>query len=151
MEDHGQNVDPPEIIHDNISRLPVKPLCRFKCVSKPWRSLISDPDFIAKYSKAVENKDVFFQRRRLVFSFSEHGEHQHGLYSLDLDQFLNYKNDKVDYGLVSAAEAIELDFVYNHRGRDGWVPIFHSCNGLLLSHVYTLETDSWRQIECLLI
>jgi hypothetical protein len=91
MEDHGRNIDlPPEIIHGIISRLPVKPLCRFKCVSKPWRSLISDPDFISKYSKAVENKDVFFQRRRLVFSFGDRG-HPHGHYSLDLDQYLNYR------------------------------------------------------------
>ncbi|XP_062010622.1 F-box/kelch-repeat protein At3g06240-like isoform X1 [Rosa rugosa] len=219
MEDHGQlmglqNVDlPPEIVYEIISRLLVKPLCRLKCVSKPWRSLISHPDFVAKYSKAVENKDVFFQRRRLLFTFGAPGHHW--LYSLDLNQFLN-ENHNVDVDSLVAAPT-ELDFVYNHlpNGGRGWVPFIHySCYGLFLSKlcygdcgfslinpvtkesktlpkapiwrlpmkpyfwhlyglgfdystneykvingqvycdgiifgVYTLKTDSWRQIECL--
>jgi hypothetical protein len=35
----------PELIDDIILRLPVKPLERFKCVSKHYNSLISDPEF----------------------------------------------------------------------------------------------------------
>lgn len=37
---------PVDLIVDILSRLPVKPLVRFRCVSKPWCALIDDPDFI---------------------------------------------------------------------------------------------------------
>ncbi|KAL6187593.1 hypothetical protein ACLB2K_038991 [Fragaria x ananassa] len=135
----GKQIDlPPEVMHEILSRLPVKPLCRFKLVSKPWLSLISNPKFIAMYSKAIENnKDVFSQRRRLVFTDGENLS----LYSLDLDQFLDHNhavlknrkhNEDVD-GPV--AVATELDFVYNlfPKGRRQWFPFIHSCNSLLLS------------------
>ncbi|XP_062015676.1 F-box/kelch-repeat protein At3g06240-like [Rosa rugosa] len=134
MEDRGQNVDlPPEIIYEILSRLPVKPLYRFKCVSKPWRPLISHPDFVANYSKAIENKDVFFRRRRLLFTLYDPPKR---LYSLNLDQFLN-ENHNVDVDSLVATPT-ELDFVYNHipTGQLGWIPFVHcSCYGLFLSLV----------------
>ncbi|KAG8385827.1 hypothetical protein BUALT_Bualt03G0085700 [Buddleja alternifolia] len=37
---------PPEIIKEILSRLPAKSLLRFRCVSKPWRSMIDAKDFI---------------------------------------------------------------------------------------------------------
>ncbi|KAK6149673.1 hypothetical protein DH2020_017198 [Rehmannia glutinosa] len=37
---------PPEIIIDILTRLPVKSLLRFRCVSKSWRSMIDGKDFI---------------------------------------------------------------------------------------------------------
>ncbi|KAK8988027.1 hypothetical protein V6N11_065626 [Hibiscus sabdariffa] len=37
---------PEEIIVQILSRLPVKSLCRFKCVSKAWRNLISSSQFV---------------------------------------------------------------------------------------------------------
>lgn len=36
---------PEEILFEILLRLPVKSLCRFRCVSKHWCSIISDPDF----------------------------------------------------------------------------------------------------------
>ncbi|OIT06099.1 PREDICTED: putative F-box protein At3g10240 [Nicotiana attenuata] len=40
---------PREIISNILSRLPVKSLLRFRCVCKPWRNLISKPNFIAAH------------------------------------------------------------------------------------------------------
>ncbi|KAG0531301.1 hypothetical protein BDA96_04G011900 [Sorghum bicolor] len=45
---------PEDIIFDVLSRLPVKTLCRFRCVSKSWRALISSPAFAsAQASRAA--------------------------------------------------------------------------------------------------
>ncbi|CAL5021768.1 unnamed protein product [Urochloa decumbens] len=38
---------PEDIIFDVLSRLPVRTLCRLRCVCKAWRALISDPAFAA--------------------------------------------------------------------------------------------------------
>ncbi|TVU08418.1 hypothetical protein EJB05_41822, partial [Eragrostis curvula] len=50
MEVDGSRVSlPEEIIFDVLSWLPLKSLTRFRCVSKGWRTLISDPAFIATH------------------------------------------------------------------------------------------------------
>ncbi|KAL6131890.1 hypothetical protein ACLB2K_070263 [Fragaria x ananassa] len=125
-EVHGsQNVElPPEIIDAILLRLPVKPLCRFKLVSKSWKSLISHPDFVANHSKAaVENKD----RRRLFINNLLYSSFL--LYSLNLDQILNENDHTVDVDLVAAPT--ELDF---------WAPSVHcSCYGLFLSSEFASD------------
>ncbi|KAL3643628.1 hypothetical protein CASFOL_014443 [Castilleja foliolosa] len=40
---------PPEITFNILSRLPVKALFRFKCVSKEWRTLICQPRFVSTH------------------------------------------------------------------------------------------------------
>ncbi|ONI13668.1 hypothetical protein PRUPE_4G236300 [Prunus persica] len=79
-----------DIILENLSRLPVKLLCRFRCVSKSWRSLMADPDFVKIHlNKAIENEDIFNQRRRLIFTDLS----TRLLYSLNLDEFLSNNNE----------------------------------------------------------
>lgn len=130
------NVLPSDIIINILSRLAVKSLCRFKCVSKPWRSLISDHDFVkVHFNKAFEYKDVMHQRRRLVFT----GVENRSLYFSYLDEFVNrdvYLNNRVnnvgDNGLVTATE---LAFVYSIE-RDILVSLICYCNGLLLCQLH---------------
>ncbi|XP_058202314.1 F-box/kelch-repeat protein At3g06240-like [Rhododendron vialii] len=45
MDDSLWSHLPPEIVADVLVRLPVKSLCRFKCVSPSWKTLISSPQF----------------------------------------------------------------------------------------------------------
>ncbi|KAL6226493.1 hypothetical protein ACLB2K_000455 [Fragaria x ananassa] len=151
-------------------------------------------------------------RRRLLFTnIIDSG--QHGIYSLDLDQFLSENSNAGVDGLVAAPT--ELGFVYNllQRGGFPYPFVLGPCNGLFLARlcygdygyilintvtkeskklpkpplwrpmepffchiyglgfdhstneykvingqqyfggvvfsVYTLQTDSWRQIDCL--
>lgn len=49
MENGLPNVPLVEI----LSRLPAKPLCRFKCVSKPWRDLIADRLHCRKFPQTL--------------------------------------------------------------------------------------------------
>lgn len=57
---------PHEIIYDILSRLPVKPLCRFKSVSKPWLALVTDPQFI----KSHLNHQSTNHKKLLVYSLT---------------------------------------------------------------------------------
>ncbi|KAL6200447.1 hypothetical protein ACLB2K_030228 [Fragaria x ananassa] len=82
---------PMEIIREILAWPPVKPLCRFRCVSKSWNSLTFDPKFVKMhFNKALEHEDVLYQRRRVLVSDFYSGE----FYSFSLDEFLN--SDDID-------------------------------------------------------
>ncbi|KAI5345531.1 hypothetical protein L3X38_013408 [Prunus dulcis] len=89
---------PSTMIEEILSRLPVKSLCRFKCVSKPWSSLISDdPSFVALHlckGFGEDKDDLLFRRRRRVIFTDAAGN---GLHSMHLDyddEFLNHNNEE---------------------------------------------------------
>ncbi|PHT45407.1 hypothetical protein CQW23_14565 [Capsicum baccatum] len=55
---------PEEIILDILIRLPVQSLLRFKCASKFWKTLISDPHFKVKHCNHAKNyKKILISRR----------------------------------------------------------------------------------------
>ena len=95
---------PLHLIADILSRLPVKQLLCFRCVSKLWRSLIDDTDFI---------------KLHLRHSLKSHTNHtlilkNSHLHAADLAFLGSFA--KLDHPLMS----------YNHG-----VNILGSCNGLL--------------------
>ncbi|PKI58012.1 hypothetical protein CRG98_021592 [Punica granatum] len=51
---------PQEIIVEILLRLPVKSLCRFRCVSPLWRSIISDPQFVSSHFACSSARKMFF-------------------------------------------------------------------------------------------
>ncbi|PHT49229.1 hypothetical protein CQW23_13437 [Capsicum baccatum] len=56
-----------EIIMEILSRLPVRSLLRFKCVSKCWMTLISEPYFMLKHrndAKNYQNSQKFLVSRK---------------------------------------------------------------------------------------
>ncbi|CAN6171301.1 unnamed protein product [Urochloa humidicola] len=41
---------PVDALYEILLRLPAKDLCRLRAVCRPWRSLLSDPQFIAAHA-----------------------------------------------------------------------------------------------------
>uniref|UniRef100_A0A2N9I8H1 F-box domain-containing protein n=1 Tax=Fagus sylvatica TaxID=28930 RepID=A0A2N9I8H1_FAGSY len=101
-----------EVILEILSRLPVKPLLRFRCVSKPWLARIDTPEFIKLHLKQSLKTNT---NRSLILRGGY-------LYSTDFD---------------SLDRAIELDHPLKtpHLGTE----ILGSCNGLLC--LYNGEED----------
>nr|WRO64597.1 MYB transcription factor protein [Rosa persica] len=56
---------PEDIIMDILSRLPVKSLIRFRCVSKCWRSIVSDPQLAKLQFQVTSEKKTQSQNRLL--------------------------------------------------------------------------------------
>ncbi|KAK5794238.1 hypothetical protein PVK06_035455 [Gossypium arboreum] len=60
-----------DVIVEILMRLPVKSICRFKCVCKLWCLLISDPTFIKRHlNLAIIDKDIEHQRQKLILRSS---------------------------------------------------------------------------------
>ncbi|XVF62749.1 hypothetical protein PTKIN_Ptkin09bG0033300 [Pterospermum kingtungense] len=52
-----------EILEEIVSKLPVKSLLRFKCVSKSWNSLISSPVFVKKHLEQALQRHILTSTR----------------------------------------------------------------------------------------
>ncbi|XVF38570.1 hypothetical protein REPUB_Repub20aG0113500 [Reevesia pubescens] len=148
---------PQEIIVEILSRLPIKSLCQFRCVSKLWLSLISDPLLAKSHLKQTIKNDYFYsQRKRVIIS-------SHNLYSLEYESIgkdgsfdenlvaleLDYPLKDKPNGLTELLDSAKDGFVYCERSEDdefpvmvklnlpccvnprNWVDILGSCNGLV--------------------
>ncbi|KAL6204310.1 hypothetical protein ACLB2K_021578 [Fragaria x ananassa] len=160
---------PMEIIREILAWLPVKPLCRFRCVSKSWNSLTFDPKFVKMhFNKALEHEDVLYQRRRVLVSDFYSGE----FYSFSLDEFLN--SDDIDnvggddeshellvtevsrVGNVGAEEVREIPLppCCHIEGDDFYLSVFRDCLCVILGSgedVWVMKEygvrESWTKIR----
>ncbi|KDP39340.1 hypothetical protein JCGZ_01097 [Jatropha curcas] len=108
---------PQELIVEILSRLPVKPLIRFKCVCKTWQFIISDPEFAKlQLKRAMENNNNVNCYRVLLSTWPPQ--------SVDFEEPCN--------GDISNA-VIELRYPAIVKGppNDFYVGILGSCNGLV--------------------
>ncbi|KAK9949273.1 hypothetical protein M0R45_004806 [Rubus argutus] len=102
---------PEDIIVQILYRLPVKPLVRFKCVSKQWSSIVSDPQFAkSQFKFASERKTL--SHKLLVSTSSQ-------LESLDL-QTPSFGDD---------SSLRKLTCPFKEPGRA--IKIVGSCNGMV--------------------
>ncbi|CAN4092888.1 unnamed protein product [Withania somnifera] len=68
---HQCPILPPELVTEILLRIPVKPLLKFKSVSKSWLALISSPDFINSHLRlSSNNKDNKYHR--LILQTANH-------------------------------------------------------------------------------
>ncbi|KAF3433265.1 hypothetical protein FNV43_RR24367 [Rhamnella rubrinervis] len=104
---------PEDIIVDILRRLPVKSVGRFRCVSKTWRSLISDPNFVRTHlSRHIQPHLSLGTACRIILS----------RYA---DTLLSLRPHEDDDGF---AEAVELDF---HLVRHLPYYVKGHCDGIL--------------------
>ncbi|KAI8002255.1 F-box/kelch-repeat protein [Camellia lanceoleosa] len=106
---------PEEIMVDILSRLPITSLCRFRCVSKPWLSLISDPYFI----KTHLNRNTTNEK------------HQHDRLILLSEPCDFHSVDLKSFEFRDHFEALHLKFSPNQSPSD-CMEIWGSFDGLLL-------------------
>ncbi|PWA45010.1 F-box domain-containing protein [Artemisia annua] len=114
----SQNNLPPEIIESILRRLPAKSLGRFKSISKPWCSLISNPQFIKAHFH--HNKST---SKVLLVSDSN------SLYALDINEpYLKSNKEDVDISITAKELAFPLV-----QPPIMWEEVLGSCNGLVLA------------------
>ncbi|KAM3322666.1 hypothetical protein P3S67_003817 [Capsicum chacoense] len=104
-----------EIVVDILSRLPVRSLLRFKCVSKIWMALISEPYFTMKHLKLAKNNQ---NSPKILFLKDMFTSHLSTLTpaSLPLAQFTE--------------NVQKLDWLYDNKPRN--CKIYCCCDGLVL-------------------
>ncbi|KAM3267092.1 hypothetical protein P3L10_004087 [Capsicum annuum] len=104
-----------EIVVDILSRLPVRSLLRFKCVSKIWMALISEPYFTMKHLKLAKNNQ---NSPKILFLKDMFSWHLSSLTpaSLPLAQFTE--------------NVQKLDWLYGRKPRN--CKIYCCCDGLVL-------------------
>ncbi|PIA40882.1 hypothetical protein AQUCO_02400145v1 [Aquilegia coerulea] len=86
--DISNNMFPHDIMVAILSRLPVKPLLRFRSVSKSWNYLIGrDQSFINMHLSRSQIQPV--ENEKIIFNCDEHNSH---LYSLDYNGSLERLN-----------------------------------------------------------
>ncbi|EOY05504.1 F-box and associated interaction domains-containing-like protein [Theobroma cacao] len=113
---------PDEIVYDILPRLPAKSLQRFKLVSKPWGSLISDPNFAESHlHRANTSHDKNMLRvGQLDLTMGSHP--YFSFYSMDFDGS-NRDVVTLDYD-ESNRDVVTLDYVF----RNYHAQILGSCN-----------------------
>ncbi|CAK7334609.1 unnamed protein product [Dovyalis caffra] len=104
---------PSEIISDILSRLSVKCLVRFKCVSKAWRSLISHPEFAKMHLKRTK-QDINGNHYKIFLSTDPH-------LSVDPEAYC-----EPDGNILTTT----LNFSVSYP-EYSWIEILGSCNGLV--------------------
>ncbi|XVF46957.1 hypothetical protein PTKIN_Ptkin03bG0070100 [Pterospermum kingtungense] len=128
---------PETVIMDILSKLPVKSLIRFRCVSKPWCSSFQTPHFISKHHhNNLKNSNLNLLLKRC-----------HGNTRNDIHYFSSLSTEKGKK--FSVKENIHLPFFENCW----FAPIVSGpCNGLLCLHDHdkvALWNPSTREFKVL--
>ncbi|KAI8566689.1 hypothetical protein RHMOL_Rhmol02G0061700 [Rhododendron molle] len=131
MDSHPLPNIPHEIIFDILLRLPVKSLLRFRCVSKSWGSLISQPKF-AKTHISLASTNTDNTHDRLLLRWNESNDLRCDLKSCSISAIMHELSDT----------AVSLDYPID--GSCNWEWIVGSCNGLVCGTVEKRTVFLWN-------
>ncbi|XP_059630152.1 F-box/kelch-repeat protein At3g06240-like [Cornus florida] len=119
---------PQHILFEILSKLPVKSLLRFKCVSKSWCSLISDSPFIKKHlNQSLALTKSSFQTQRMLIATIYSPYH---LYTASFGSSMN------------EIELEEIKFLFPNNPNHPRCNIIGSCNRLICMEVDFLSEPS---------
>ncbi|GAU13115.1 hypothetical protein TSUD_174150 [Trifolium subterraneum] len=123
---------PDDLIIEILSLLKVKSLMKMKCVSKSWKTLISDPKFV-KMNLNQSSRNSHF------YAVSYKNSKQKVDYS-----FLPFSiNDLLDNRLIN----LPIDPYYRLIDKDCY-KVVGSCNGLICLLSYSLTKDGNKETWC---
>ncbi|XP_021819007.1 F-box/kelch-repeat protein At3g06240-like [Prunus avium] len=124
---------PPELIFDILSRLPLKDLMRFLCVSKAWHALIHDQFFIKTHlQRSIETNSA--PLTILLRKFSP--ECPSHFFSLPFN----------DNETIGTAVKIKQPLKCPDEFTD--ILLGYSVHGLgSQAHIYSLKSNSWKRIQ----
>ncbi|XP_038698576.1 F-box protein CPR1-like isoform X2 [Tripterygium wilfordii] len=124
---------PQEIISEILTRLSVKPLLRFRCVSKSWCATIDSPDFISRHVKRSIETTTNHQLILEEWDFETRG-YQSNLYSASIDERLDIFLKGLSKPLMHQSEDLfsnscnGLIFLYNaYEAVALWNPFTRRC------------------------
>ncbi|KAI9160690.1 hypothetical protein LWI28_010691 [Acer negundo] len=103
---------PPPLIVEILSRLPVKALCRFRCVSKPWLALINHPRFSKMHISRTHKQRLILQKSI--------AQRDHSLYSVELE-ILSCLRNSIHVEIELLAEDENFKDVEIGSIQDEWV------------------------------
>ncbi|XP_050369738.1 F-box/kelch-repeat protein At3g06240-like [Argentina anserina] len=98
---------PHDTIIDILSRLPVKSICRFRCVSKTWLHLTYEPHFVATHLSRHQKQKLILSSNKSLFSLDQEGP--------------------IDDDMLPS----ELDYPLKGDFNNEWIQMLGSCNGLV--------------------
>ncbi|XP_047313684.1 F-box protein CPR1-like [Impatiens glandulifera] len=113
---------PDDILPDILSRLPVKSLLRFRCVSKFWLALISCPDFV----KLHLSRSVQIKNNLRLFLWEDN------FYRVDFDPDEGVLQPAVvNNHPLNSCPVMTLIMELCHGNYDCGIMLYGSCDGLL--------------------
>lgn len=104
---------PQELITDILLRLPAKSIGQFRCVSKPWCSLLSNPQLIRSHLTRQSSSHTHDPEKLILVSSSDHS-----LFTLILSS-------------NSGSDAVSKKISFS-QCQENWDKVVGSCHGLVL-------------------
>ncbi|KAL6204049.1 hypothetical protein ACLB2K_021319 [Fragaria x ananassa] len=129
-----------QVLTEILVRVPAKPLVRFKCVSKHWLSLISDPKFGHRHTLQNPNPPV-------SAVFCEKSNRRFCFIPIDLDHMRGAPSTSINtsnHGILNPSPTGSppfnpLKFAQNQYHAD--IKVIQSCNGLFLCRLLYSPND----------
>lgn len=131
-----------DLIAEVLSLLPVKYLLRFRCVSKSWKNLISDPDFVKLHLSRSATQNLLFTLISHHITDLTPGDSSDGS-----DDVPGLDCSVVPYSMHHLIENPSFTFSidpYYHLVNKDCYRMVGTCNGLICLSDYSV-TDEYRE------